>query len=92
MTHATDRKLRKNEKGVPHPEPSMKWPNTQLACCLFGVRTRRETQIAIDARTLIGANQRMILWRFFVVREQIMPVTTKTAIDSRTVCRAVLSR
>lgn len=69
----------------------MKWPNTQLAGCLFGVRTKSAIQIAIDAITLIGANQRMMLWRFLVVREHIVPKMIRTPIDSKTVCRAVLS-
>jgi hypothetical protein len=92
MTHATDKKLRKKEKGVPHPEPLVKWPKTQLAGCKFGVRTRRATQMETEARTLMGANQRIILCRFRVVREQIIPVLTRTAMESRTVWRAELLR
>ena len=90
MTHATDKKLRKKEKRVPHPEPSVKWPKTQLAGCLLGVKIKRATQIENDARTLMGANQSIILCRFLVVREHIIPVMTRTAIDSRTVWRADL--
>lgn len=91
MTQATDKKLRKKENVVPHPEPSVKWPNTQLADCRLGVRTRRAIQIETDAKTLIGANQRMILCRLRVVREQIMPVLTRTAMERRTVWRAELA-
>lgn len=90
MTQATDKKLRKKEKGVPHPEPSVKCPKTQFAGCRLGVRIRRATQMEMDATTLMGANQRMILCRFRVVREQIMPVMTRTAMERRTVCRAEL--
>lgn len=90
MTQATDKKLRKNEKGVPQPEPSVKCPKTQLAGCRLGVKTRRAMQIEMDAMTLMGANQRMILCRFRVVREQIMPVMTRTAMERRTVWRAEL--
>lgn len=49
------------------------------------------TQIETDAMTLMGANQRMILCRFRVVREQIMPVMTRTAMDRSTVWRADLT-
>lgn len=90
MTQATDKKLRKKENGVPHPEPSVKCPKTQLAGCRLGVRMRRAMQMETDAMTLIGANQRMILCRLRVVREQITPVMTRTAMERRTVWRAEL--
>jgi hypothetical protein len=34
---------------------------------------------------LIGANQRIILWRLLVVSEQMIPITVRSAIDRRTV-------
>lgn len=39
---------------------------------------------------LIGANQRIIRCRLLVVREQIMPITMRSAIAKSTVWRAVL--
>jgi hypothetical protein len=45
----------KNENPLlPHPDPSVTSPKTQLAGCLFGVRVRRATHIAKDAKTIIG--------------------------------------
>jgi len=90
MVQATERKERRNEKPVPHPEPSVKLVNTHLADCLLGVRTRRETHIAMEASTLIGANQRTILWRVRVAKLQMMPHSIRTTIESRTMWRAVL--
>jgi hypothetical protein len=85
MVHATERKLSRNENPVPHPEPFVKFVKTHFALCLFGVRTRREIQIAIDAKTLMGANQRTISWSVLVVREQIMPKTINIATERRTI-------
>jgi hypothetical protein len=39
---------------------------------------------------LIGANQRMILCKVFVVNEQIMPMMHSNPIDTKTVSSAVL--
>lgn len=40
---------------------------------------------------LIGANQRMIRCRVFVVSEQITPIMHSIPIDTNTVCSAVLA-
>jgi hypothetical protein len=90
MVHATERKLRKKENAVPQPEPSTNFPKTQLALCLSGVRTSKTIQMAMEAKILIGANQRSIWWRVLVWREEITPNTTSMAIDAREVCAAVL--
>lgn len=57
MVHATARKPRKKEKILePHPEPSVKWVNTQLAGCLSGVAYMRTKQMAIVAETFCVGN------------------------------------
>lgn len=61
MVQATDRKERKNENGVPHPDPLVKCVKTHVADCLLGVRTSRAMHMAIEARTLIGMNQ-VTIW------------------------------
>ena len=63
----------------------MKFVKTHFADCLLGVMTRRTMQIMSVARTLMGANQRTILWRVLVVREQITPLIMSIAIESKTV-------
>jgi hypothetical protein len=90
MTHATERKESKKEKAVPQPEPLVKLVKTQVADCLFGVRARRTMQIARVAKTLMGANQKTISWRVFVVREQITPKMMSISIERSTIWRAVL--
>jgi hypothetical protein len=90
MVHATDKKLRRNEKPVPQPEPLVNLPNTQLAGCLFGVKTSRAMQMPTDARMLIGANHRTILCRDLVVKEQTMPQQIRRATAKRNICRADL--
>ncbi len=47
-------------------------------------------QIAIVASTFIGANHRISSCSLLVVSEQIAPIMTRTAMDKRTVCKAVL--
>lgn len=90
MVQATERNDKKNEKTVPQPEPLVKFVKTHLKDCLFGVRIKRVMHIASDARILIGANHITISWRVLVVREQMMPKIIKSAIDSKTICKAVL--
>ncbi len=60
MVHATERKDKRKENGMPQPEPLVKFVKTHFADCLLGVCTRRAMQMATEASTLIGANQRTI--------------------------------
>lgn len=46
--------------------------------------------IPIDARMLIGANQRTILCIVLVAKEQIMPFKNRTRSERRTISSAVL--
>lgn len=47
-------------------------------------------QIAVEARTLMGANHRTISCNVLVVNEQMIPNIIRMAADNRTICRAVL--
>ena len=85
MVHATERKDRRKENPVPHPEPLVKCPKTQAKDCLLGVRMRSAMQIAVEAMMLIGANQMTRLWRACVVSEQMMPKMTKRQIERSTI-------
>lgn len=85
MVHATERKERRNEKPVPHPEPSVKCPKTQEKDCLLGVKMRSAMQMAVEAMILMGANQMTSLCRAWVVREQIMPNIVRRQIERRTI-------
>ena len=92
MVHSTERKDRRKEKPVPHPEPLVKCPKTQEMDCLFGVRMRSAMQMAVEAMMLMGANQMTSLWRAWVVSEQIMPKIVRRQMERRTIWRGVLSR
>jgi len=86
---------------LPHPDPSVTFVKTHLALCFSGVKTSSATHMPIDARTsgllaevtrrrdynllLIGANQRTILWRLRVVREQMTPMIHRSKMVRRTV-------
>lgn len=70
---------------MPQPEPSVKCPKTQAKDCLLGVRMRRVMQIAVEARMLMGANQRTMECRAWVVREQIVPKIMRRQIERRTI-------
>jgi hypothetical protein len=90
MVHATARNpSRKLKPLFPHPEPSVKWVKTHLALCFSGVSMSNETQIAIDASTLVGANQRIILCNILELSEQMMPMMMRRRMVSRTVCKAL---
>ena len=73
-----------------HPEPSVISVKTNLALRLSGVKTRSAMQVPIDANTLMGANQRIIRCRAFVVNEQIIPKTKSVRRATSTVCVGVL--
>lgn len=61
MVHATERKERKKENGVPHPDPLVKCVKTHVADRLLGVKMSRVMHMAIEASTLIGMNQ-VTIW------------------------------
>jgi hypothetical protein len=63
----------------------VKFVKTHVALALFGVRVSSATQIAVEASTLIGANQSTISWRVLVVREQIIPKMMRIATESKTI-------
>ena len=49
---------KKEKPLLPHPEPSVTWVKTHFALGLFGVKTKRVMQIAMDARTDIDQYQK----------------------------------
>lgn len=72
------------------PEEARKSVKTNCQERRSGVERGRAMQIAIVARMLMGANQRMMRWRFLVGKEQTQPNIVRAKRATRTVCQGLL--